>query len=86
MKFHELPIEKEFLQENSYESMDLFKIIRAYKNKLPLESHKQKDVEKYLGYERKDKISGKELIKLFKDLQLPLKRKKKKVNPFTQSR
>lgn len=66
-KFHELPIEKEFLQENSYESMDLFKIIRAYKNKLPLESHKQKDVEKYLGYERKDKFSGKELIKLFKD-------------------
>ncbi|SEF38635.1 ribonuclease H-like domain-containing protein [Lachnospira multipara] len=66
-KFHELPIEKEFLQENSYESMDFFKIIRAYKNKLPLESHKQKDVEKYLGYERKDKFSGKELIKLFKD-------------------
>ena len=35
-KFHELPIEKEFLQENSYESMDLLKLLEPIKINFPL--------------------------------------------------
>lgn len=62
-----LSIEKEFLVEKSFESMDLYKIVRSLKSKLPLESLKQKDLEKYLSYNREDQFSGKDLIKLFKE-------------------
>lgn len=45
--------------------IDLYRIIRLYKSSLNLEGISLKSLEKYLGIERKDNISGKECKELF---------------------
>ncbi|QIB25876.1 ribonuclease H-like domain-containing protein [Caloranaerobacter azorensis] len=52
-----------FIDTNN--SIDLLKIVRKHKNILGLNNCKLKTVEKYLGINRKDKISGKESIKMY---------------------
>ena len=48
-----------------FESLDLYKEIRAYKKPLGLASVKQKELEEYLGIRRADPFSGGELIDVY---------------------
>ena len=54
-------------QINLESSLDILKIIRKNKNYLSLENNKLKTVERYLGINRDDKISGRESVKLYKE-------------------
>lgn len=49
------------------ESIDLFKRIRKLSKLLQLENFKQKTIEEFLGINRPDKYSGKELISIYRD-------------------
>ncbi|WP_054871382.1 ribonuclease H-like domain-containing protein [Caloranaerobacter sp. TR13] len=46
-------------------SIDLLKVVRKYKKVLGLNNCKLKTVEKYLGINREDKISGEESVKMY---------------------
>lgn len=46
-------------------SLDLLKFVRSFKTQFNLESCKLKSVERYLGIEREDQISGKESVDLY---------------------
>lgn len=46
-------------------SLDIFKTAATFKKFLKLENYKQKTVEKFLGFEREDQYSGKELINVY---------------------
>ncbi|MCI8668283.1 MAG: ribonuclease H-like domain-containing protein [Lachnospiraceae bacterium] len=48
-------------------SVDIYRKIRKYCGLLGMENAKQKTVEKFLGIQRKDTVSGKELIKVYRD-------------------
>lgn len=48
-------------------SLDIYKIIKNNKYLFDLKSFKLKSIEKYLGINRKDNVSGKECISLFYD-------------------
>jgi len=48
------------------QSVDLYKIIKKYKNIFNLENLKQKSLEKFLGIHRTDKFTGGELIEQYK--------------------
>lgn len=47
--------------------IDILRLIKPFKEKLPLSDCKLKTVEKYLGIYREDTISGKESVKLYKE-------------------
>lgn len=47
--------------------MDLYKNLRSFKHLLPLKNLKQKSVEEFLGIQRTDRLSGRQLIKLYQD-------------------
>lgn len=47
------------------ESIDIYKLLRPYKNMLHLDNLKQKSIELLLGIHRLDKYSGKDLIKVY---------------------
>ncbi len=49
------------------ESIDLYKLLRQFRNLLHLDNLKQKTVERFLGINRLDKYSGGDLIKVYKD-------------------
>lgn len=49
-----------------HDGIDLYKIARPLKNIFGLASCKQKDIERFLGIDREDKYSGKELIDVYK--------------------
>ncbi|MBE5945017.1 MAG: exonuclease [Lachnospiraceae bacterium] len=49
------------------ESIDLYKLIRGFKDTLHLDNLKQKSIEKFLGINRLDKYSGGDLIKVYQD-------------------
>ncbi|SHH25189.1 ribonuclease H-like domain-containing protein [Tepidibacter thalassicus] len=57
-----------FIDKNK--NIDILKIVKPYKQKLGLENCKLKTVEKLIGIERKDTISGKESIDLYKKFEL----------------
>ena len=48
-------------------SLDIYKKIRKYCGLLGMENAKQKTVEKFVGIVREDMVSGKELIKVYRD-------------------
>ena len=52
---------------DNIESVDLYKIIRPYKDLLHLDNLKQKTLEHFLGINRLDKYSGGDLIKIYKE-------------------
>lgn len=55
-----------FTIENSLEQIDIYKMMRSYKNILSLANMKQVSIERYLGIDREDIYSGKELIEVYK--------------------
>lgn len=52
---------------SKFESIDLFKLIKPYKNLLLLEDVKQKTIEKLIGIKRKDPFNGGELIEVYNE-------------------
>ena len=66
IKILNLNIKNEFLVDDDYESFDILKIIRTLKF-LNLENYKQKTIEKFIEINRQDVLSGKELIKTYKE-------------------
>jgi uncharacterized protein YprB with RNaseH-like and TPR domain len=50
---------------DTYQSMDLLRLIRKVQKQLSLDNCKLKSVEKFLGIHRDDQISGKESVKLY---------------------
>ncbi len=54
----------------SFVSFDLLKLVRAYKTQFNLENCKLKSVERYLGIEREDQISGKESVDLYNKFEI----------------
>ena len=50
-----------------YEHLDLYQILKPYKNLWGLKNFRQKNLEEYLGIQRTDKLSGKKLIKTYQD-------------------
>lgn len=51
------------------ESIDLYKIIKPYRNVFHIDNLKQKSIELYLGINRLDKYSGGDLIKIYNEYQ-----------------
>lgn len=47
--------------------IDLYKNLRAWKHLLPIKNLKQKSVEEFLGISRADRLSGRQLIKVYQD-------------------
>lgn len=58
-------LEDPFSGESAPESLDLFREFRSYKSFLKLESLRQKDIEAFLCFPRKDEKDGKELIDVY---------------------
>lgn len=52
---------------DSYEHLDLYQILKPYKNLWGLKKFRQKNLEEYLGFHRTDKLSGKKLIKTYQN-------------------
>lgn len=52
---------------SQFESIDLYKHIKPYKNMLPLKDTKQKSIEKLLGIKRTDPFNGGELIEIYNE-------------------
>lgn len=50
--------------------IDILRIVKPFKEKLSLSDCKLKTIEKYMGIQREDTISGRESIKLYKDFIL----------------
>lgn len=50
-----------------YEHLDLYQILKPYKNLWGLKNFRQKNLEEYLGFHRTDKLSGKKLIKTYQN-------------------
>ena len=63
-KIKEFKINASFDQ---YEHLDLYQILKPYKNLWGLKNFRQKNLEEYLGIQRIDKLSGKKLIKTYQD-------------------
>lgn len=51
-------------------SLDLLKIVRSYQKKFDLENCKLKTLERFLGIQRNDMISGEESVKLYNQYEL----------------
>ena len=49
------------------ESIDLYKLVKPFKQVLHLDNLKQKSIEKFLGINRLDKYTGGDLIKVYED-------------------
>lgn len=47
--------------------VDLYKNLRSWKHLLPLQNLKQKTVEEFLDIKRKDRLSGRQLVKVYQD-------------------
>lgn len=61
---------KEFKLNASLDSflhLDLYQILKPYKDLWGLKNFRQKDLEAYLGIDRKDDLSGKKLIKTYQN-------------------
>lgn len=61
---------KEFKLEASFDPfshLDLYQILKPYKNLWGLKKFRQKDLEEYLGIKRLDQLSGKKLIKTYQN-------------------
>ncbi|RKD26069.1 hypothetical protein SAMN02745883_02275 [Caminicella sporogenes DSM 14501] len=58
-------------------NFDLYKIVKKNKNNLGLKNCKLKTVEKFLGINRKDTISGADSVNLYKEYEKTLKKKLK---------
>lgn len=50
-----------------YEHLDLYQILKPYKNLWGLKNFRQKNLEEYLDFHRTDKLSGKKLIKTYQN-------------------
>ena len=55
---------------NKSEDIDILRVVKPHKDKLSLSDCKLKTIERYLGIERADTISGKESVQLYKDFTL----------------
>lgn len=61
---------KEFKLDRSLESfqhLDLYQILKPFKNLWGLTKFRQKDLEQYLNFHRNDQLSGKKLIKTYQN-------------------
>ena len=63
-KIKELKLNASF---DHYEHLDLYQILKPYKNLWGLKNFRQKNLEEYLGFHRTDKLSGKKLIKTYQN-------------------
>ncbi len=54
------------LDLSGHESLDIYKLAKPLKDMLGLPGCKQKNIEQFLGIDREDKYSGKELIDVYK--------------------
>ncbi|MGL5507026.1 MAG: ribonuclease H-like domain-containing protein, partial [Paraclostridium sp.] len=54
---------------DKYKDIDILRLIKPYKEHLSLSDCKLKTLEKYLGIERDDTISGKESVELYKEFE-----------------
>ncbi|WP_122639267.1 ribonuclease H-like domain-containing protein [Romboutsia sp. Marseille-P6047] len=54
---------------NKDDDIDILRIVKPYKEKLCLLDCKLKTIEKYLGIDRNDTISGKESVELYKEFE-----------------
>lgn len=63
-KIKEFKIDDSF---DTYEHLDLYQILKPYKNLWGLKKFRQKNLEEYLGIDRTDKLSGKKLIKTYQN-------------------
>ena len=61
---------------SSIASLDLYQALRPFQSILGLSSMKQKNVEQYLSFPRKDQLNGKQLISVFHDYLQTLDEKK----------
>ncbi len=52
---------------DNYKHLDLYQILKPYKNLWGLKNFRQKNLEEYLGFHRTDKLSGKKLIKTYQN-------------------
>ncbi len=52
---------------NILSSLDIYKLLKPFKNILKLNNMKQKTIEAFLGFLREDKMDGKELIRIYKN-------------------
>lgn len=52
---------------DSYKHLDLYQILKPYKNLWGLKNFRQKNLEEYLCLDRTDKLSGKKLIKTYQN-------------------
>ncbi|WP_051531044.1 ribonuclease H-like domain-containing protein [Clostridiisalibacter paucivorans] len=50
---------------SKHKSIDIINIVKKYRDILGLEKYRQKDIEKMLNINRSDKISGKDMVKLY---------------------
>ena len=55
--------------DKSYD-IDILRLVKPYKENLSLSDCKLKTIEKYLGIERDDTISGKESVELYKEFEI----------------
>ena len=61
---------------SSIASLDLYQALRPFQSILGLSSMKQKNVEQYLSFPRKDQLNGKQLISVYHDYLQTLDEKK----------
>lgn len=54
---------------DKYKDIDILRLVKPYKENLSLSDCKLKTLEKYLGIERDDTISGKESVELYKEFE-----------------
>ncbi len=52
---------------NNFKSVDIYKLVKPYKNLLGISNCKQKTIELLLGINREDKYNGGQLIEVYKD-------------------
>ena len=68
---------------SSIASLDLYQALRPFQSILGLSSMKQKNVEQYLSFPRKDQLNGKQLILVYHDYLQTLDEKKLELLFFT---
>lgn len=64
---------------SSIESLDLYQLLRPFQPLFRLSSMKQKSVEQYLSFPRKDQLDGKQLISVYHDYLQTLDKKKQEL-------
>ena len=64
---------------SSFEGIDIYRRVSSLKHFLKLDNCRQKSIEAFLGIDREDEYSGKELIKVFREYSSSLSEEKEKL-------